>query len=628
MTAGGSSPRLWRDRLSLKPGSTVRHGESLYVITDTVDLNTVRAQPADGGPSKFLNVHELKPIGAEPKKIVDVEDITENDWRIAGERFEAIKPLLDLSARTRAEVEARARETGVSTPTLYRWLTCYLDFPAIVSLVPGRRGWREKKGRLRADVEAVIDDVIQKYFLTPQRRSATKTIAEVRRRCRDSGLPVPSGSTVHARLRRIPEPERMRRQGKSRQARDRFYPVPGTFPGADYPLAVVQIDHTPVDLILVDDTHRLPIGRPWITVAIDVFSRMVCGYYVSLDPPSGISVAMCLSHAMLPKEPWLLEHKVEADWPVWGLPKIVHMDNGSDFRAESLAASLRGQGIDGIFRPVKVPRYGGHIERLLGTLMKEIHDLPGTTFSSIKERDGYDSEKHAVLTLGEFERWLVTLICNVYHRRLHRGINMPPLRKWDQGIFGGEGTLGIGLPDVPADRERLVLDFMPSFERTIQPSGVTFNGLRYYDECLRHFISIGSAEPKKGKASFRFRWDPRDLSRIWFLDPSSKRYSVVPYADQSLPTMSVWEYRLVRARLKEQGLPKGSNAVLSRAISELRAQVDESEARTKKARRAAQRRKEHERKAGLGLPEKRQAPPTSARDDLLGEVSDPAWEIE
>jgi hypothetical protein len=37
---------------------------------------------------------------------------------------------------------------------------------------------------------------------------------------------------------------------------------------------VVQIDHTLLDIILVDDLHRLSIGRPWITLAIDVFSRI------------------------------------------------------------------------------------------------------------------------------------------------------------------------------------------------------------------------------------------------------------------------------------------------------------------------------------------------------------------
>jgi putative transposase len=36
---------------------------------------------------------------------------------------------------------------------------------------------------------------------------------------------------------------------------------PGRFRGADFPLAIVQIDHTPMDVILVDDVDSQPIGR-------------------------------------------------------------------------------------------------------------------------------------------------------------------------------------------------------------------------------------------------------------------------------------------------------------------------------------------------------------------------------
>lgn len=39
------------------------------------------------------------------------------------------------------------------------------------------------------------------------------------------------------------------------------------------------------------------------------------------------------------------------------------------------------------------PQFGGHIERLIGTFMKEVHGINGTTFSNIKEKDNYDSEK-------------------------------------------------------------------------------------------------------------------------------------------------------------------------------------------------------------------------------------------
>ena len=56
------------------------------------------------------------------------------------------------------------------------------------------------------------------------------------------------------------------------------------------PLDIIQIDHTKVDVILVDEETRKPIGRPIITVAIDVFSRMIFGFYISFEGPSYFNV--------------------------------------------------------------------------------------------------------------------------------------------------------------------------------------------------------------------------------------------------------------------------------------------------------------------------------------------------
>lgn len=67
----------------------------------------------------------------------------------------------------------------------------------------------------------------------------------------------------------------------------------------------VQIDHTVIDLIMVDDRERRPIGRPYLTVAIDVCSRCQVGMVVTLEPPSAMSVGLCLAHAAGARRPWL-----------------------------------------------------------------------------------------------------------------------------------------------------------------------------------------------------------------------------------------------------------------------------------------------------------------------------------
>jgi putative transposase len=210
---------------------------------------------------------------------------------------------------------------------------------------------------------------------------------------------------------------------------------------------VVQIDHTPVDLILVDDLHRRPVGRPWITVAINVFSRMIAGFYVSFDPPGAIAVGLCLAHAILPKETWLAKHEIATSRPVWGLMHVVHADNAKEFHSRMLQRACNNYGIHLHWRPVAHPHYGGHIERLLGTFNHDIHALPGTTFSNPAERGTYEAEQKAALTLSEFERWLTIYIMEIYHQRVHRALGTPPIARYTAGSFGTADRPGHGLPD-------------------------------------------------------------------------------------------------------------------------------------------------------------------------------------
>ena len=202
-------------------------------------------------------------------------------------------------------------------------------------------------------------------------------------------------------------------------ARDGFRPVIGEY-RADHALQIVHIDHTPVDVFVVDAVHRRPIQRPWLTLAIDAASRMVAGFYLSPEAPSAASVALAIHHAVMPKFEWLEARGVKGDWPVSGLPDVIHVDNGREFRSRALARGAAEYGVSLVHRPAATPHYGGHIERLIGTMMGAVHLLPGTTFSSIADRGAYDPEKHAAMTLDELERWLALQIVGRYHAEVAR----------------------------------------------------------------------------------------------------------------------------------------------------------------------------------------------------------------
>ena len=82
------------------------------------------------------------------------------------------------------------------------------------------------------------------------------------------------------------DPRKVIRRREGQDAARDLQGVGGEPPAVTAPLEQVQIDHTVIDLIVVDDRDRQPIGRPYLTLAIDVFTRCVLGMVVTLEAPS------------------------------------------------------------------------------------------------------------------------------------------------------------------------------------------------------------------------------------------------------------------------------------------------------------------------------------------------------
>lgn len=560
-----------------------------------VDFETLIATSLETGQAQALPVSGVALSGPDNEEAQSrtqpLDALDETDWKIAWKRLEAIRPLVEMERYGRRDVNDRAAEVGCTANTLYTWLGRYRSTRDVTSLVPQQRGWTKGASRITAEAEKVIAQAIKDVYLKKDRRRAIKVVQQVRKICSDRGMTPPSEPTIRARIAKIPEEERMRKRGRSEEANSRFTQVMGSFPGADYPLAVVQIDHTRVDLVVVDDIHRLPIGRPWITVAIDVCTRMVTGAHCSFDSPCTTSVACCVAQAVLPKEELLLRLDVDAEWPVWGWPTVLHMDNAGEFHGNTLQDACAKHGVRVEYRPVKRPHYGAHIERLLGTLMTEIHDLPGTTFSSVKEKGEYDSDKHAAMTLSELERWLMTLICKVYHRREHRTLEMSPLKALSLGVFGTRETAGAGMQRRPENGADILRDFLPKFDRTVQRTGAKIRGWFYQAAVLKRWVGARDPNDPRKARNFTFRRDPRDVSHVWFFDPEVEQYFDVPTADQTIPPMSEWERREVRKYMRAQSMDEEAPGAVARALAELREQTEAAQTRTRKARRKVQRRR-------------------------------------
>jgi putative transposase len=261
-----------------------------------------------------------------------------------------------------------------------------------------------------------------------------------------------------------------------------------------------------------------------------------------------------------------------------GKPRELFVDNGAEFHSEALQRGCEEHGIELSYRPLGEPHYGGVIERVIGTMMQMVHELPGTTFSNPGQRGGYESEKRAALTLGELQAWLALAVAS-YHGEIHEGLGRTPGGVW------AEKAAETGPPAVVANSTAFLVDFLPVLRRKLHRTGFVLDHVWYYSDALKPFIA------RRGEwGKFVLRRDPRDISRIWVLDPASNAYLQVGYRTIQRPAISLAEQKAAIARLREQGRAEIDEQALFAMATQMRQISDTAAQTTRKARRARQRR--------------------------------------
>lgn len=576
------------DGIRYDVGESFVHKARRCTIIRQVDVNDVMVEFSDTGATQVVPTVELAKEKTNQKTKSRIWHVlTPSQREEAERRFEIIKPIVKPEGRPPAKIKDVAERQLESERTIRRWVNAYKERGRLVDLAPDRP--KRRATRLSNLVEAIITKVIDDFWLNKQKHTKKEVVKEVIKACRKAGLTPPSANTIRARINRLDQRKVTEKREGKKVARDLYGEIKGEFPGADFPLAVVQIDHTPLDLELVDDVSRLPIGRPWLTLAIDVYSRMVTGLYLSLEHPSAFSVGMCIRHSVLRKDAELEKLGVKGGWPAYGKMNKLHFDNGKDFRSATVGQACKYYDIDVDFRPVATPNFGGHIERLLKTTNDEFHEKPGTTFSNIIKKGSYKSDKEAIFTLNEARTHLLRFIVGDYHQRIHRSLHMSPIKKWNDGIMGTQTVKGRGLiPDID-EPDRFAIDFLPHKEATVQRNGIVWDHIHYMAPELRHWIKA-----KKGRETVKFivRRDPRDISKIYFLDPELEEYLTIPYRDHWHESISLWELRAVRAELKRQGIEDVDEDLIFQTYDDMDKDIENAKKETRRVRRDNQRKKD------------------------------------
>ncbi|TAM83452.1 MAG: hypothetical protein EPN47_04910 [Acidobacteria bacterium] len=398
---------------------------------------------------------------------------------------------------------------AVSSRTLRRWKAASRQAQegygnAFVELLPHTQRRGNRAAKLPVPTQTLMQRFIAEDYETSKQKSKLASWIALKLACEREGLVAPSYRTFRLAVAHRPPHDRiLKRQGRrAAYAREAFYwYLEQTTPRhGDRPFEIAHIDHTQLDVELVSSDAGVNLGRPWMTLFSDAFSRRILAVYVTFDAPSYRSCMMVMRECVR-------RHA--------RLPQIIVVDNGADFRSTYFETLLARYECTKKVRPAAAPRFGSVCERIFGVANSRfIHNLRGNTQIMQCTRQvttAVNPKNLAVWNLPDLCERLAEFAYEIYDTTLHPSLGQSPREAFERGF----ALTGHRLQQIiPYNREFLVLT-LPAPKRStvrVQPGrGVMINYLYYWSEAFRN--------PEVERKPVAVRYEPFDAGTAYaFVD--------------------------------------------------------------------------------------------------------------
>ena len=529
--------------------------------------------------------------------------------------YHEILPLLHLEGRTAQMVENVAGKFDVHISTVYRWIKLaekkrFKGLYRDTNFAGKGTRWSLRKSRARPNngiAKRIFDEVAEECYLTTNRLTPSQIYPIYYSRCSAAGLrgakphrEIPTERTFRRALDDVDEREAAKKRNGEKYYDSNYVLKGGIYTDPKAPLQIIQIDHTLLDVSIVDETGKV-IGRPWVTIGIDAYSRRIWALRIHLDAPSATENAMTMINGAFRKDDITRKYDLPPYEAYGSNNSCVHSDNGEDFISRAFAKGCFSNNMDLIHRPLGTPSYGGYVEAFNKTLTTYlIETLKGKTFRSVADKGDNEPEEEAALTQDQLERLVWEFVVRVYDNHFIDSIGMSPKEKWEIGIAGKETGIAIE-PSEPKDILRFKQDFLPfapgdEGTRVIEPGdGVSVWGWMYSSDVLNH---LDLFEGKKRKRYY-VRYDPTDVRYVYLYDDKLDKYHELHLASMPPKPFTLKElqrYNEERARRKESGRINEYKALAD--IYKLQKEMVAASESDKKARRRLESKRKHEQDAG------------------------------
>lgn len=484
----------------VEPGcSLVWDGQPWSVVNRGTEAVTLRHESRNGRivAIPYGDFEELLRAGAiRGDESQGVDFIAQQ--REAQVRHASDKDLADASRRYRFLEEAEHNGTvpaGVSARSIYRYRRRVREgeeqYGSRFAGLIRRRGRPSGTNALGKDQQQALDEVVETYAKDVRAGRVMAAYARLVDLCEERGIdPPPSRETLRRALKRCSLAKLARRREGARAAYQLSGPVPKqgntSRVEADRVFQIVHIDHTQLDVELVSRQTGAHLGRPWLTLMVDVRSRMILAWSLSFDPPSRVSLSSVLFDCGV-------RHR--------RLPDNLVVDRGSEFNCKDFEIALLWLGIHKIQRPPHRPRFGSVVERLFGmTNTALVHELLGNTRLARRGRtvsSTHHPRRHATWTLPLLHEVCEEWFFRVYPDLVHGTLGVPPRQVFDHDLgFSGERLARYVKPD---EALRVLLAPRPEGEtRKVDPvRGTTISHLRYWHKKFEAGDIAGTNVPVK-----------------------------------------------------------------------------------------------------------------------------------
>lgn len=494
----------------------------------------------------FLKVQEA-PLLAEANKIIAglTEKIRERLNRRLAYVLGVLKELAGSLPKEQTEelsVKIGAQIGDAYPPSytsIYNWTTTYLrsgENPiSLISLRAKKRTYRIQKQP--EEIQDLINHNIELLYHseTPATVSAvveaiTFSIEDLNsKRSSSDQLIVPSESTLRRIIHELDKYETELHQfGKRIAIKNQSWSK--KIRRLRRLLERAECDTQVLDIIVVNAYGEV-LGRPYLTVVLDVRSRRIIGWDISLNPPS------------IEKTIRAIKMSLSSEHERNGLAMLYVADNGPEFVAKKLRDCLTLLGAEITFCEPGEPNQKPFVERWFRTLTTGlIHHMRGTTFSNIQERGEYDSESEAIFTLEQVRESFQDWLNSVYHSDFHLGLGTSPDIFWESHAD----------PAFPAKRyshKDLKMLFLSRKVATPANGRIGFDHLQWTGPAVAYLSTLNS---KKDKLALYY--DTSELGTAWVCHPDAPDdiYSIDAVDPDYQTGLTMHMHRLVMAELKEK----------------------------------------------------------------------------